>query len=162
MPRPGLDGCEGWDPRRLPTRFESGDLTGDIGGVEPGVLVANQAVAKFEDVEDADLDRRSLPPHPRPLSLHMPAEDRFIDHVATSLGGETLDRPEDHVGDGVDDRCIDPAHLILAMEGGVGMSDVVPDDVIRIGVERGLDVVGVLCRKVPIDDVQPLSSPRSG
>jgi hypothetical protein len=48
------------------------------------------------------------------------------------------------------------------MEGGVGMSDVVPDDVIRIGVERGLDVVGVLCRKVPIDDVQPPSFPRSG
>jgi hypothetical protein len=40
------------------------------------------------------------------------------------------------------------------------MGDVVPDDVIGIGVESGLDVVGVLCPEVPVDDVQ-LSSLRA-
>ena len=43
------------------------------------------------------------------------------------------------------------------------MGDVVPDDVVGVGVQRALDVVGVLGGEVTIDDVDdgpPISSLR--
>jgi hypothetical protein len=58
-----------------------------------------------------------------------------------------------HIGDGVDDPRVDVSDVLLAVEGGVRMGDVVPDDVVGIGGERVLDAVGVLGGKVTIDDV---------
>jgi hypothetical protein len=58
-----------------------------------------------------------------------------------------------HIGDGVDDPRVDVSDVLLAVEGGVRMGDVVPDDVVGIRGERVLDAVGVLGGKVTIDDV---------
>src|SRR6185503_16562883 len=63
------------------------------------------------------------------------------------------------VGNRLDDGGVDPRDLRLAAKRRVGMGDVVPNDVIGVGVQGRLDIVGVLGREVPIDDVhQPAAA----
>ena len=104
-------------------------------------------------MEHPDLDRRAAACHAGPLAVHVAADDRLVDDVAAILAGEPPDRCQRDVGNGLDDPGVDPRDLLLAAEGGVGMGDVVPDDVIGVGVQSRLDVVGVLGCEVPFDDV---------
>ena len=64
---------------------ESSDLALHRGGVEPGVLVADQPVPDFEHVEDPDLDRRTTTGNPRPLAVNVTGDDRFVDDVASPV-----------------------------------------------------------------------------
>jgi hypothetical protein len=79
---------------------------------------------------------------------------RFVDDERAVGRSESLDGLEVDVWDRIEDPRIDRADRLLPLEGRQRVRDVVPDDVIRIGRQRRLDVVGVLGREVPIDDLQ--------
>lgn len=79
------------------------DLALDGSGVEPSVLVANQIITQLENVKDPDLDRRPTTLHARPFSLHVAGQERLVDNLSSVLAGESPDRLQNDIRNGVDD-----------------------------------------------------------
>jgi hypothetical protein len=67
---------------------------------------------------------------------------------------ESADGLQAEIGDRVQDPVIDLRRGALAKNGAVGIADVVPDEIVGVGRERGRDVACVLGGEVLLDDVR--------
>src|SRR5262245_315799 len=148
MVRQGARGSSPLRRRRAPVSLH---LPDHARRVEPGLLAGDEAVADVEHVKDAETDRRPAALDADELATDVTRGDRFVDDMVAA--GESREGLQVQVGDRVDDSLVDLARGRLAEDGAEGVADVVPDEIVRVGRERALDVVRVLGGEVPVDDV---------
>jgi hypothetical protein len=58
------------------------------------------------------------------------------------------------IGDRIQDSPIGLGHRLLPPKWRTWMRDIVPENVVGIGGEGGVDVVGILRGKMPVDEIQ--------
>src|SRR6187551_3528825 len=105
--------------RSGPVRLE---LAGDSGGVKPGLLAADQAVADVEDVQYPEAHRRAVAVDTHECAANVTGGDRLVDDVLTA--GEPAHRLQVKIGNPVHDPLVDLGRGVLAVHGARRVADV--------------------------------------
>jgi hypothetical protein len=103
-------------------------------------------------VEQTEADGRAAAGHPGKLTDDVAGQDRLIDDVVAAL--EPQDATQMEIRDRVEDSPIGPGNRLLSAEWRTGMRDIIPEYVVRVGGEGGIDVMGILRGEVPVDEIQ--------